>query len=188
LQLVVRLQIRLLSDKAVSATLAAAQPAIATPTAIVQPATAAPTVTVQAATATPTATVQPEPLPTDTPVSKPTVSPTVVAGAKGDVGPAGADEKDGEALGSSDLKRDFPGCNGSGPVAFEHSPMRFEDFSRIDPYGAVAGAHVTPIDHMYFNMADLSLGRDAYEVRAIQDGVIYILQPRDIFVDMACPR
>ena len=77
----------------------------------------------------------------------------------------------------------FPGCRGSGPVNFEHSPMRFEDFSRIDPYGAVVGAHVTPIDHMYFNMADLSLGRDAYEVRAIQDGVIYNLQPRDIFVD-----
>jgi hypothetical protein len=66
--------------------------------------------------------------------------------------------------------------------------MRFEDFSRIDPYGAVVGAHVTPIDHMYFNMADRSLGRDAYEVRAIQDGVIYNLQPRDIFVDTGQPK
>ncbi len=61
--------------------------------------------------------------------------------------------------------------------------MRFEDFSVILPYGLVVGAHVTPIDHMYFAMKDRSLGRDSYEVRAIQDGVIYSLQPRDINVD-----
>ena len=77
----------------------------------------------------------------------------------------------------------FRGCSGSGEVTFEHSPMRFEDFSTIKPYGAVSGAHVTPIDHMYFAMADRSLGRDSYEVRAIQDGVIYDLSPRDINVD-----
>ena len=77
----------------------------------------------------------------------------------------------------------FRGCSGSGEVQFEHSPMRFEDFSTIKPYGAVSGAHVTPIDHMYFAMADRSLGRDSYEVRAIQDGVIYDLSPRDINVD-----
>jgi hypothetical protein len=77
----------------------------------------------------------------------------------------------------------FRGCSGSGEVTFEHSPMRFDDFSTIKPYGAVSGAHVTPIDHMYFAMADRSLGRDSYEVRAIQDGVIYDLSPRDINVD-----
>ncbi|MQG40081.1 MAG: hypothetical protein FI718_08890 [SAR202 cluster bacterium] len=77
----------------------------------------------------------------------------------------------------------FRGCTGSGEVQFEYSPMRFEDFSTIKPYGAVSGAHVTPIDHMYFAMADRSLGRDSYEVRAIQDGVIYNLSPRDINVD-----
>ena len=63
----------------------------------------------------------------------------------------------------------FRGCSGSGEVQFEHSPMRFEDFSTIKPYGAVSGAHVTPIDHMYFAMADRSLGRDSYEVKAIQE-------------------
>jgi hypothetical protein len=36
---------------------------------------------------------------------------------------------------------------------------------------------------MYFSPLDWTLGRDAYEVRAIQDGVIYNLQPRDINVD-----
>ena len=77
----------------------------------------------------------------------------------------------------------FNGCSGSGPVDFEYSPMRFEDFSALLPYGLVVGAHVTPIDHMYFSMKDRSLGRDSYEVRAVQDGVIYNLQPRDIHVD-----
>lgn len=61
--------------------------------------------------------------------------------------------------------------------------MRFEDFSKITPYGLTSGAHVTPIDHMYFAMKENSKGRDAYEVRAIQDGVIYNLQPRDVNVD-----
>ena len=42
---------------------------------------------------------------------------------------------------------------------------------------------MTPIDHMYFTMRDRSLGRDVYEVKAVQDGVIYNLQPRDIVVD-----
>lgn len=61
--------------------------------------------------------------------------------------------------------------------------MREEDVRMLIPYGLVVGAHVTPIDHMYFAPADPALGRDAYEVRAIADGVIYSLQPRDINVD-----
>ena len=39
--------------------------------------------------------------------------------------------------------------------------------------------HVTPIDHMYFEPADRSLGRDVYEVRAIQDGLIFQISSRD---------
>ena len=61
--------------------------------------------------------------------------------------------------------------------------MRIEDILLLLPYGLLAGAHVTPIDHMYFEPLDRSLGRDVYEVRAIQDGVIYSMQPRDINVD-----
>ncbi|SVD02552.1 uncharacterized protein METZ01_LOCUS355406, partial [marine metagenome] len=38
-------------------------------------------------------------------------------------------------------------------------------------------------DHMYFVIMDPSLGRDAYEVRAIQDAVIYDIEARDIMVD-----
>ncbi len=61
--------------------------------------------------------------------------------------------------------------------------MRTEDIKHLSPYGLLAGAHVTPIDHMYFEPFDRSLGRDVYEVRAVQDGVIYNLQPRDVNVD-----
>jgi hypothetical protein len=61
--------------------------------------------------------------------------------------------------------------------------MAIADISHLLPYGMLAGAHVTPIDHMYFEPADRTLGRDAYEVRAVQDGVIHNLQPRDVNVD-----
>jgi hypothetical protein len=74
---------------------------------------------------------------------------------------------------------EFPGCKGKGPIEFDQSPMRYEDFAAIEPYGLLAGAHVTPIDHMYFNPMDRSLGRDSYEVRAIADGVLFDLSSRD---------
>ena len=66
-------------------------------------------------------------------------------------------------------------CTGSGPVMFANSPMRIEDIKFLTPYGEVVGGHVTPIDHMYFEPKDRSLGRDAYEVRIIQDAIIYAI-------------
>jgi len=66
--------------------------------------------------------------------------------------------------------------------------MRLEDVKYLLPYGLLAGAHVTPIDHMYFEPGDRSLGRDVYEVRAVQDGVIYSMQPRDVNVDTGQPK
>ena len=70
-------------------------------------------------------------------------------------------------------------CTGSGPVMFTNSPMRIEDIKNLTPYGQVVGGHVTPIDHMYFEPKDRSLGRDVYEVRAIQDAIIFDLSSRD---------
>ena len=72
-------------------------------------------------------------------------------------------------------------CTGSGPVMFTNSPMRIEDIKNLTPYGQVVGGHVTPIDHMYFEPKDRSLGRDVYEVRAIQDAIIFDLSSRDFF-------
>jgi len=71
-------------------------------------------------------------------------------------------------------------CTGSGPVKFANSPVRVEDINYISPYGDVVGGHITPIDHMYFEVKDRSLGRDAYEVRAIQDALIYDIGTRDV--------
>jgi hypothetical protein len=58
--------------------------------------------------------------------------------------------------------------------------VRVEDINYISPYGDVVGGHITPIDHMYFEVKDRSLGRDAYEVRAIQDALIYDIGTRDV--------
>ena len=72
-------------------------------------------------------------------------------------------------------------CTGSGgSVMFTNSPMRIEDINYLSPYGDVVGGHITPIDHMYFEVKDRSLGRDAYEVRAIQDALIYNIGVRDV--------
>ena len=74
-------------------------------------------------------------------------------------------------------------CEGSGPVLFANSPMNMDDIAYLTPYGQVVGAHITPIDHMYFEPLDRSLGPDIYEVRAIQDGIIYDVGKREIFTD-----
>ena len=79
------------------------------------------------------------------------------------------------------------GFDHAGPVPLANSPMGFEDIGKIVPYGVMIMGHVTPVDHMYFYPKDFSLGRDAYEVRAIQDGVVFELQPRDIFTDTNTP-
>jgi hypothetical protein len=138
-----------------------------------------------------TVTATPAPVPTATPI--PTVAPT----------PTASPAKIVEAIPTATILptleptdvsknhksvpaeyRTFHGCSGTGSVKFDQSPMRYEDFSSIKPYGNVSGAHVTPTDHMYFQPMDRSLGPDSYEVRAIGDGVIYNLSPRDVHVDI----
>ena len=74
-------------------------------------------------------------------------------------------------------------CEGSGPVLFTNSPMNMDDIAYLTPYGQVVGAHITPIDHMYFEPLERSLGPDIYEVRAIQDGIIYDIGKREISTD-----
>ncbi|HEU5187804.1 MAG TPA: hypothetical protein VFT87_04865, partial [Candidatus Saccharimonadales bacterium] len=67
---------------------------------------------------------------------------------------------------------DNQGCEGSGPVQFGVSPMDPKDVGIILPYGGMVGAHVTPIDHMYFSPVVFNSPRDTYEVRAMADGLI----------------
>lgn len=119
---------------------------------------------------------------TSTPGSTtPPAGPTDGTGSSGSP-PTSPPAPPGPGTGTRPGQGRFAGCSGEGPVTFNVSPMRDEDFVNLLPYGLIVGAHVTPIDHMYFSPPHGS-ARDAFEVRAIADGVIYSVQPRDINVD-----
>ena len=97
-------------------------------------------------------------------------------------------KKDGSELILPEVVHRYAGtwgrhCEGSGPVSFANSPMYMNDIAYMTPYGQVVGAHITPIDHMYFEPLNRSLGPDIYEVRAIQDGIIYEIGKREISTD-----
>src|SRR5262245_40348652 len=57
------------------------------------------------------------------------------------------------------------GCTSDERVSMTHLPMKMSDVSSFTPYGATAGAHVTPIDHLYF--FPKAGPRDAYPVYAM---------------------
>lgn len=78
---------------------------------------------------------------------------------------------------------DNQGCEGFGPVMFGTSPMNPQDIGIILPYGGMVGAHVTPIDHMYFSPFVFNSPRDTYEVRAMADGLITSISERTQNVD-----
>lgn len=74
------------------------------------------------------------------------------------------------------------GCKGNGAVQLTHEPMNMSDVSTVIPIGSLAGAHVTPIDHLYFYPKDM-VNRDATPVYAMGDGYIVSYQERDQKVD-----
>lgn len=69
------------------------------------------------------------------------------------------------------------GCQGKGMVKMTHMPMDLKDVNTILPLGTLAGAHVTPIDHLYFYPKDMT-NRDAAPVYAMADGYIVNMQVR----------
>lgn len=73
-------------------------------------------------------------------------------------------------------------CSGTGTVAMKNSPMNVNDVSSIMPLGLLAGAHVTPIDHLYFYPKDMQ-HRDAAPVYAMADGYIVDFSERTTNVD-----
>ena len=51
----------------------------------------------------------------------------------------------------SDLESSWKaGCKHDNRVTMTHSPMDLPDVATVTPIGLTAGAHVTPIDHLYF--------------------------------------
>jgi hypothetical protein len=73
---------------------------------------------------------------------------------------------------------DNKGCSGNGTVMFGTPPMDPKDVGNILPYGGMVGAHVTPIDHMYFSPVVFHSPRDTYEVRAMANGLITNISER----------
>jgi hypothetical protein len=83
-----------------------------------------------------------------------------------------------QSIGDARLKD----CKGNGMVKMTHMPMDIEDVQTVVPIGALAGAHVTPIDHLYFYPKDMQ-NRDAAPVYAMADGTIISYQERTQNVD-----
>ena len=69
-------------------------------------------------------------------------------------------------------------CAENGPESFDASPMYLEDIGAMVPMGLMVGAHVTPIDHIYFSPAVFRSEPYRYEVMAPADGHIVAVQMR----------
>lgn len=87
----------------------------------------------------------------------------------------------GSDKGGASLQSWLDGCSGDNKVAMSHMPMDAADVSSIYPMGLVAGAHVTPIDHLYF--FPKSNDRYGSPVYAMADGTIKELAIRTTSVD-----
>lgn len=78
------------------------------------------------------------------------------------------------------------GCDSDERVQMSNLPMDPSDVKSFTPYGLTAGAHVTPIDHLYFYPKDGP--RDKYPVYAMADGYITEITVRGINVDTGAER
>lgn len=73
------------------------------------------------------------------------------------------------------------GCTNKNRAQMTHLPMNINDVASFTPYGITAGAHVTPIDHLYFYPK--AGPRDKYPVYAMADGFITEITVRGVNVD-----
>ena len=71
-------------------------------------------------------------------------------------------------------------CSNADRVQMTHLPMNIDDVASFTPYGLIAGAHVTPIDHLYFYPKEGP--RDKYPVFAMADGEITNIGVRGVNV------
>ncbi len=73
------------------------------------------------------------------------------------------------------------GCTSKDRVQMTHLPMDLNNVTTFSPYGMTAGAHVTPIDHLY--MYPKGTERDAFPVYAMADGHIKEITSRSVMTD-----
>jgi hypothetical protein len=72
----------------------------------------------------------------------------------------------------------YNACVGEGSKKLSAVPMKPADISIIEPYGLVAGGHVTPVDHQYYYGKDQAAAPSTYEVYAPGDGTIVSVEGR----------
>ena len=94
--------------------------------------------------------------------------------------------EDGLRTGEKQTQEWTKGCTSNDRVQMKNLPMKIGDVASFSPYGLVAGAHVTPIDHLYFYPKPGP--RDTYPVYAMADGFITEITVRGIQVDTGNPR
>ncbi|MBI5395240.1 MAG: hypothetical protein HZA91_08100 [Verrucomicrobia bacterium] len=69
-------------------------------------------------------------------------------------------------------------ATGSGPVKLKTFPLRVEDISHINPMGMMASGHTTPTDHLYLVAKESRDKRKLYDVLAVADGHVVVIQWR----------
>src|SRR6185369_10330941 len=93
--------------------------------------------------------------------------------------------KHGKSLGAGEADWKA-GCTSADRVTLTHTPMDLADINTILPMGLTAGAHVTPIDHLYFYPK--AKERDAVPVYAMADGVIKDITERTQSTDTGAAK
>lgn len=88
---------------------------------------------------------------------------------------------------SSDENPWLAGCSSNERVKMSKMPMDIADVQSVTPIGLTAGAHVTPIDHLYFYPKDMR-NRDASAVYAMADGYVVDISKREVNVDSGTKR
>jgi len=69
-------------------------------------------------------------------------------------------------------------AEGKGPVKLANFPLRVEDISHINPMGMMASGHTTPTDHLYLVAKESPDKNKLYDVLAVADGRVVVIQWR----------
>ncbi len=69
-------------------------------------------------------------------------------------------------------------AEGQGSIKLSTFPLRVEDISHINPMGMMASGHTTPTDHLYLVAKESSEKGKLYDVLAVADGRVVVIQWR----------
>lgn len=69
-------------------------------------------------------------------------------------------------------------AEGRGPIKLTTFPLRLEDLGRVRPMGMMASGHVTPSDHLYLIPKEPRTKDQRFDVLAVADGHLVMLQWR----------